>query len=288
MLIDVFKADGTQGSDGIWPCDNGDCTEWDNFLRQVVTDLKANNMIEGLEIDLWNEADSSGFWAKSRSQYLQTYNWAYHRLRELLPGTLLVGPSTSQQPTTGNTFWTDWMSNVIANGSIPDIYSWHLLGGQGGFSNGPQDDAGFSISQLTTIRNTYGAPVRPYQVNEYGPSNFQVCRLYLPPVKVRRKLTRYRIPTMSDGLFQTSRDTTFKVSAQIGDPTLDQGKIYTMGWRSLSTETLPLRHIPLSRSTGCTTITHSSRPDRESQPLLGTLFGSIFTRQSIAPINGLE
>ncbi|KAF9765367.1 hypothetical protein IL306_002363 [Fusarium sp. DS 682] len=37
-----------------WPGDNGDWTDYDNFLDQLLGDLQSN-MLDGLDFDIWNE-----------------------------------------------------------------------------------------------------------------------------------------------------------------------------------------------------------------------------------------
>lgn len=71
LVHDLWGADG--GSIKTFPGDNGDWSQADAFLRQLATDIRRNNMLDGLIIDLWNEPDGSGFWARSWDQYLQYY-----------------------------------------------------------------------------------------------------------------------------------------------------------------------------------------------------------------------
>ncbi|KAG5751090.1 hypothetical protein H9Q69_007189 [Fusarium xylarioides] len=64
----------------VWPGDNGDWIDYDKFLNQLLGDLQSNNMLDGLDIDIWNEADGS-FWSRSQDQYLQMWNRTYKRIR---------------------------------------------------------------------------------------------------------------------------------------------------------------------------------------------------------------
>lgn len=68
-------------SSAYWPGDNGNWTIYDNFLNAVMTDLVANNMLAGLDWDLWNEPDGGYFWLRSQDQYLAMWNRTYHILR---------------------------------------------------------------------------------------------------------------------------------------------------------------------------------------------------------------
>jgi hypothetical protein len=157
---DLWGADGTttQG----WPGDNGDWTQFDNFVTQLINDVRANNMT--VQWDLWNEPDGSGFWKPSQSQYLQMWSRFYARVRAAFPNQLIVGPSIAGQPNSSNTWWTTYLTYVKANNVAPDIYSWHDEPGD------PATDVGRANSTIAAagLTNT-----RPYQINEYATLSMQ-------------------------------------------------------------------------------------------------------------------
>lgn len=68
---DLWGADG--GGASKFPGDNGNWTEMEAFWKQLIADLKNNNMLDSLVIDIWNEPDGSGFWARSWAQYVDYY-----------------------------------------------------------------------------------------------------------------------------------------------------------------------------------------------------------------------
>ncbi|OLZ74819.1 beta-xylosidase [Streptomyces sp. IMTB 2501] len=152
---DLWGADSTT-SQG-WPGDNGDWTKFDNFVTQLINDVKANHMT--VEWDLWNEPDGRGFWAPSQSQYLQMWSRFYARVRAAFPGQLIVGPSMAGQPTSSNTWWTTYLTYVKANDVAPDIYSWH---------DEPADPVPGVASANTTLAAAGLTNTRPYQINEYA------------------------------------------------------------------------------------------------------------------------
>ncbi|MER6129670.1 RICIN domain-containing protein [Streptomyces sp. NPDC001795] len=152
---DLWGADSTT-SQG-WPGDNGDWTQFDNFVTQLINDVKANNMT--VEWDLWNEPDGRGFWAPSQSQYLQMWSRFYARVRAAFPGQLIVGPSMAGQPTSSNTWWTTYLNYVKANNVAPDIYSWH---------DEPADPVPGVASANSTLAAAGLTNTRPYQINEYA------------------------------------------------------------------------------------------------------------------------
>ncbi|WP_405884547.1 RICIN domain-containing protein [Streptomyces sp. NBC_01136] len=157
---DLWGADGTT-SQG-WPGDNGDWTQFDAFVTQLISDVKANNMT--VQWDLWNEPDGSGFWGASQTQYLQMWSRFYAKVRAAFPSQLIVGPSTAGQPNSSNSWWTTYLTYVKANNVAPDIYSWHDEPGD------PATDVGRANSTLAAagLTNT-----RAYQINEYATLSMQ-------------------------------------------------------------------------------------------------------------------
>jgi len=169
------------GSDGVcnvpsWPGDNGNWTQFDNFLTQVINDAKANGMTgSNVRWDIWNEPDIF-FWGASQSQYLQMWGRAVNRIRSEIPTAVIEGPSMSADPDTGNSWWNAYLNYIAANNVAPDILSWHSLPGD------PVDGANIMNSMLSSR----GITVDGYSINEYGafgdeqqpgPSAWYIARL---------------------------------------------------------------------------------------------------------------
>ncbi|KIX00576.1 uncharacterized protein Z518_09641 [Rhinocladiella mackenziei CBS 650.93] len=142
-----------------FPGDNGDWTYYDDFLTQLISDIQANDMTEGLIIDIWNEPDIAGFWARDQSQYREMWGRTYHRLKADLPGVSLAGPSASSGPSSENAVFTGWAEFVGANQSVPDVYTWHALNP----ATSPTQEADYFATQ----RSNLGLPSRPININEY-------------------------------------------------------------------------------------------------------------------------
>ncbi|KAF5851105.1 hypothetical protein GGP41_003919 [Bipolaris sorokiniana] len=73
LVHDLWGADGSNIPR--FPGDNGNWTETDAFLTQLVKDIKANNMLDGLILDIWNEPDIGAFWAPSKNATPDIYSW---------------------------------------------------------------------------------------------------------------------------------------------------------------------------------------------------------------------
>jgi len=77
---DIWGTD-TVNSSTRWPGDNGDWRSYDLFIDRLIADIKANNMLPGLKIDIWNEPDYPAFWTRSQEQYFELWRRTYRKFR---------------------------------------------------------------------------------------------------------------------------------------------------------------------------------------------------------------
>ena len=77
---DIWGTDHVNSSTK-WPGDNGDWASYDAFLNQLISDIKANSMQAGLQIDIWNEPELSFFWARTQQQWIDLYGRTHKRFR---------------------------------------------------------------------------------------------------------------------------------------------------------------------------------------------------------------
>jgi hypothetical protein len=157
---DLWGADGYPISR--FPGDNGDWTDYDNFLTRVIGDVKAAGIT--VAWDIWNEPNLGLFWNRAQSQYFELWRRTYQRLRAELPGTLIVGPSFAGVPTTSGAWWGQYLDFVKSSNTVPDIVSWHSL---------PSDPVANVAAANTTLAARGIAHPRPYQINEYGGTDEQ-------------------------------------------------------------------------------------------------------------------
>lgn len=157
---DLWGADGYPISR--FPGDNGNWTDYDNFLTRLINDVRATGA--PVQWDLWNEPNITLFWNRPQSQYLELWRRTYQRVRAAFPSQLIVGPSLAGVPTTSTGWWTQYLDFVRANNVVPDIVSWHSLPG----------DPVANVAAANASLDQRGIPhPRPYQINEYGASNEQ-------------------------------------------------------------------------------------------------------------------
>jgi hypothetical protein len=157
---DLWGADGYPISR--FPGDNGDWTDYDNFLTRVINDVRAAGIT--VQWDIWNEPNISLFWNRPQAQYFELWRRTYQRIRAEFPTHLIVGPSCACVPTTTGAWWGQYLDFIGANNVIPDIISWHSLPG----------DPVANVAAANTTLNSRGIPhPRPYQINEYASSSEQ-------------------------------------------------------------------------------------------------------------------
>ncbi|WP_433438224.1 RICIN domain-containing protein [Nonomuraea sp. CA-141351] len=160
LVHDLWGADGYPISR--FPGDNGDWTDYDNFLTRLINDVRATGAT--VQWDLWNEPNITLFWNRPQSQYFEMWRRAYQRIRAAFPTHLIVGPSCACVPSTTHPFWNQYLDYVKTNNVVPDIISWHSL---------PGDPVANVAAADTTLNSRVIPHPRPYQINEYGASNEQ-------------------------------------------------------------------------------------------------------------------
>jgi hypothetical protein len=159
LVHDLWGADGFPISR--FPGDNGNWTDYDNFLTRLINDVRATGA--PVQWDLWNEPNITLFWNRPQAQYFELWRRTYQRVRAAFPTHLIVGPSCACVPT-GSGWWTQYLDFVRANNLVPDIVSWHSLPG----------DPVANVAAANATLDPRGIPhPRPYQINEYAAPNEQ-------------------------------------------------------------------------------------------------------------------
>ncbi|KAJ7639943.1 glycoside hydrolase superfamily [Mycena polygramma] len=163
-ISDLWGTDGTQGANGVYPGAGGDFTEYDAYLTQLVADLKANSMTTNIKLQIWNEPDLTVFWDAPQAQYFATWSHAAQFLRTNLPGVPIAGPSLANMPSSSNTWWTGFLTEVKASGTAPDVYTWHLEGS----STDPNNDLQNSQPAMVDLLNSFGLTIGEFIIDEYA------------------------------------------------------------------------------------------------------------------------
>lgn len=162
---DIWGTDQSNSST-VWPGDGGDWADYDRFIAQLMADLKANDALEGLVWDIWNEPDLEIFWARGQQQWIDLYVRTHRMLRADpdFASVLISGPTLSAAPFESNSWWTNWLQQIQGNGTVPDQYVYHLEAGPESL----KDDLEFAVPSLNSLLANYGLPKRQININEYA------------------------------------------------------------------------------------------------------------------------
>jgi Carbohydrate binding module (family 6)/F5/8 type C domain len=125
LVSDLYGADTTQPSNTVYPCANGNCSNWISFIDDVVADVQAAGV--NVNYDIWNEPDNGSFWAPgyAGTQYFAMWNAAVNEIRRLVPSASIVGPSVSNF---NNNYITEFLTGAKAAGTVPTYLNWHFSG----------------------------------------------------------------------------------------------------------------------------------------------------------------
>ncbi|CVL07483.1 uncharacterized protein FMAN_14388 [Fusarium mangiferae] len=158
LLADLWGADATIRL--AMPGANGDWSSFDEFLDTVLARIDENDMIEGLDLEIWNEPDGPGFWQSSQAQYLEMWGRAFPKIRAAFPDMPIVGPSSAGQPSTSNRWAKRFYQFIKTNGSVPDYYTWH--------EETSGDEVTRDVRNLENLIADVGLPRKPFMINEYA------------------------------------------------------------------------------------------------------------------------
>jgi ricin-type beta-trefoil lectin protein len=167
LLTDIYGLNGGQPSNTMYPCDNGNCSNWVSFIDATVGALQASGLTFAYDID--NEPDISVFWTRgvNSAQYFQMWDTAYREIRRIAPGALIVGPSFAFTPQARAAQWQTWLSHVKAAGTVPDMITNH--------DEGDVDDPVTVSQSLNNALTSAGIGRVPLSANEYQPADRQTA-----------------------------------------------------------------------------------------------------------------
>jgi hypothetical protein len=167
LLTDLYGLNGGQPSNTMYPCDNGNCSNWATFVDQTVAALQNSGVNFAYDID--NEPDISIFWKAgvNSTQYFQMWDTAYRELRKVAPNATIVGPSFAYTPLSAPGQWSTWLAHVKSAGTVPDMITNH--------DEGDVDDPVAVSQALNNALSSAGVSARPLSANEYQPADRQTA-----------------------------------------------------------------------------------------------------------------
>lgn len=138
-----------------WPYTWPGMTSWLNQVTSLINDKKASGLTNIYGYEIWNEP--GGTWNSANGDF-NSFLWkqTYAKIRSLDPGAKIIGPSYSYYgPNQMSTFLT-YCKN---NNCLPDIISWHELGGSQNVIN--------NINTYKALETSLGISPRLISINEY-------------------------------------------------------------------------------------------------------------------------
>jgi ricin-type beta-trefoil lectin protein len=167
LISDLYGNNGGQPSNEMYPCDNGNCSNWVSFIDSTVGALQATGL--PFAYDIYNEPDISVFWTRGMNspQYFQMWDTAYREIRRIAPNAKIVGPSLAFTPQSNPGEWSTWLAHVKAAGTVPDMITNH--------DEGDVDDPVTVSQALNSQLSAAGIGSRPLSANEYQPADRQTA-----------------------------------------------------------------------------------------------------------------
>ncbi len=167
LVSDLYGANAGEPADTVYPCTNGDCSNWISFIDTTVRALQATGL--NFAYDIWNEPELSIFWKPgvNTPQYFQMWDTAYREIRRVAPHATIVGPSFAFTPQRMPGEWTTWLAHVKAAGTVPDMITNH--------DEGDVDDPVTVSQAIDSDLAAAGLPRIPLSANEYQPADRQTA-----------------------------------------------------------------------------------------------------------------
>jgi hypothetical protein len=167
LLSDLYGNNGGQPSNTVYPCDNGNCSNWISFIDATVGALQSSGL--KFAYDIYNEPDISIFWPRGvdTTQYFQMWDAAYKEIRRLAPNAQIVGPDFAYTPQRNQGEWQTYLSHVKSAGTVPDMITNH--------DEGDVDDPVTVSQSLEGDLSAAGIGAVPLSANEYQPADRQTA-----------------------------------------------------------------------------------------------------------------
>jgi hypothetical protein len=139
-----------------WPYQWPGQSSWLNTITTVINGKKASGVNNYHSYEIWNEPD--GTWQSANGDF-NTVCWkpTYTLIRSSDPQMKIVGPSYSYYNANNLKSFLTYCKN---NNCLPDIVSWHELGGSQNISN--------NIDNYRSMEASLGISAREISINEYS------------------------------------------------------------------------------------------------------------------------
>ena len=140
-----------------WPYKWPGMTSWLNQVKAFIADKKASGRDNFYGYEIWNEPD--GTWNSANGTFHDMWKQTYDVIRANDPGAKIIGPCDSFY---SHTRLSSFLSFCKSNNCMPDIMSWHELGGGGG-----AEVVSPHLRDYRALEASLGINALPISINEY-------------------------------------------------------------------------------------------------------------------------
>lgn len=141
-----------------WPYKWPGMESWLNQVKSFIDDKIASGYTNYYGYEPWNEPD--GTWNTANGTFEDMWLQTYKLIREKDPSAKIVGPCYSYYT---RAKMTKFLNFCKENNCIPDIMSWHELGGVQNVSN--------NLKDYKALEASLGIKELPISINEYCDAN---------------------------------------------------------------------------------------------------------------------
>ncbi len=140
-----------------WPYKWPGMTSWLNQVTSFIADKKASGRDNYYGYEIWNEPD--GTWNAANGTFNDMWKQTYNVIRANDPGAKIIGPCDSFY---SRSRMSNFLSFCKTNNCLPDIMSWHELGGGGG-----AEVVSPHLRDYRALESSLGINALPISINEY-------------------------------------------------------------------------------------------------------------------------
>jgi len=142
-----------------WPYQYPGWENWADEVRSVISDKLESGRSNYYGYEIWNE--QHGTWDADTNGDFFSELWepTYDLIRSMDPEAKIIGPSDSYY---SRSRIEEFLTYGIENDCLPDIISWHELGGSANVSR--------NVENYRSLESELGIEPRPISINEYSHS----------------------------------------------------------------------------------------------------------------------
>ncbi|SHF80675.1 cellulose-binding domain-containing protein [Vibrio gazogenes] len=140
-----------------WPYQWSGWSHWSARVRSVIADKRASGRDNYYGYEIFNEPNIT--WDDDANGNFKSSLWkpTYDLIRSQDPGERIIGPSAAWYHAS---YIQAFLEYCVANNCLPDVISWHELGGS--------DNITANIADYRARERALGISPRPISINEYS------------------------------------------------------------------------------------------------------------------------